>query len=140
MHLGFTGTREDLTAYQQNKVGWLLDNLKQSGFTHLHHGDCVGADYFAHCVALKIGYKIIVHPPTDDCYRTNVQVMEMRLECKPYLRRNRDIVNASVHLVACPRNIEIEKFRLTGEIPVRGGTWMTVRYALKKGIPISFVE
>ncbi len=52
------------------------------------------------------------------------------LESKPYLERNRDIVDASEVLIACPS---------TREEVMRSGTWATVRYARKKGMKITLI-
>ena len=117
---GFTGTRRGISVAQQ---GWLSDLFT---FRHsLHHGACVGADETAHHLALGLGNKVVVHPPAD---RSQMMVLIAHhpilvLPPRPYLRRNRDIVDACELLLACP----------DGEERLRSGTWATIRYAVKIG-------
>jgi hypothetical protein len=48
---------------------------------------------------------------------------------KPYLERNRDIVDSTELLIACPKDMTESS----------GGTWATVRYARKQKKPIVVV-
>lgn len=130
MKVGFTGTREGLTKHQREILSSLF--LQSKRITELHHGDCTGADEQAHFLALARGtIKVVVHPPDDDKYRAFASetqrvfplvCIEVR-EPKPYLERNRDIVDETEKLIACPIGV-VEK--------LRSGTWSTVRYALKQ--------
>jgi hypothetical protein len=98
-----------------------------------HHGDCVGSDQEAseridYVVnkALSLGCKIVGHPPDKDDLRAFVRCDELR-ERKPYLDRNRDIVNESDILIATPATLwEMQ----------RSGTWATVRYARRVDKPV----
>jgi hypothetical protein len=55
------------------------------------------------------------------CESTNI------LKPKPFLDRNKDIVNSCDILIACPENdIEV----------LRSGTWSTIRYAKKINKPV----
>ena len=100
----------------------------------LHHGDCLGADALAHQVAVDLDWDIIIHPPTKDaqrafCSRDGEWVAV--LLAKPYMVRNRMIVNDSSELLAMPSD---------PTTPVlRSGTWATIRYARKCNREITFV-
>lgn len=125
IRVGFTGTREGMTRRQQDQVHRLLID---SGCSEFHHGDCVGADAQAHALAEDLGLRIVIHPPDDPEHRA------WRLACivrdpKPYLARNRDIVNGCDLLIAAPRAPEAR----------HSGTWSTVRYARKRAIRIEVV-
>jgi hypothetical protein len=129
--IGFTGTREPLTEAQTASLRRLLEQQKTTHGAHtLHHGDCVGADATAHAIAKELGYSIVIHPPTSNAMRAELagegDVVENPL---PYLERNRKIVDAVGALVACPKGPEER----------RSGTWFTVRYALRMGVPVVVV-
>lgn len=129
--VGFTGTgHQPLTTSQrinlEAKLLWRRDN----GFKVFRHGDCIHADTEAHYIALKLGYNIVVHPPTDSSKASGLgtkpveQAIILRELPRPYLERNHDIVDNSDILIACPKeNTE----------QLRSGTWATVRWARKKG-------
>lgn len=132
MILGMTGTRNKLS-YEQ--FVWLHMVVSECG--QLHHGACVNADEDAHDAAVESGAVIVVHPPTDErlmmpkwkwTQRDNIYVMQ----AKPYLDRNRDIVNDTDRMIALPDGPERPK----------GGTWYTVRYALQvgKGVTICYPD
>lgn len=129
LKLGFTGTQEKPTVRQIRTVAQamvchcLIEYLP----VEFHHGDCVGADYYAHLLARALWFKIWIHPPTDESRRAFCNAMPERiLPAKPFLERNKDIVEATEILIAAPRGPE----------EVRSGTWSTVRYARKRGRPI----
>lgn len=115
--LGMTGTSNPITAAQQS---WLDAQVWDADV--LHHGACVGADAAAHRAAIDAGVDIVVHPPVDE------RLMMPRglgqwLPAKPYLDRNRDIVDACDRLIALP----------DGPPKPKSGTWYTVRYAVERG-------
>lgn len=120
-HIGFTGTRKGLTDFQAMRLATLLDELGQDA-VEVHHGDCVGADAEFHEVADNHCFDITIHPPDDDSRRAFCTSSEVR-EPKPYLKRNRDIVDETTILIACPWS--------TAESQ-RSGTWSTIRYARQK--------
>lgn len=124
---GFTGTSLGITGPQIQS----LRSFLTGGSGEFHHGDCVGADATAHKVAVECGYCPILHPPTNYSKRAWCEVAGhlMRQE-KPYLTRNRDIVDETIALIATPAEFE--------EQP-RGGTWYTVRYARKQNRPIVMI-
>lgn len=91
----------------------------------MHHGDCLGADNDAASLASQCGiYEIVSHPPTVQTLRANNPHAKYTHQRKPYLVRNRDIVDATEILIVCPKEMQPAK---------SGGTWYTYFYALGKG-------
>ena len=120
MKIGFTGTHKGMTDQQQFKLSLLLAHLDVS---ELHHGDCIGADAEAHALAIEMGIHVVIHPPDNDAKRAFCLpgLMDITiLPSKPYLARNRDIVEACDVLIAAPKENREQ---------LRSGTWATVRYA-----------
>jgi hypothetical protein len=110
VRIGFTGTRRGMSLSQAAQLEWLLDEVPGK-VTEFHHGCAIGADREAAAlVAARAPGAIREHPAGDDP-----------------LARNRDIVDACDILVAAPRWDREE---------LRSGTWMTVRLARKKRIPV----
>lgn len=122
MIIGFTGTRSGLTELQKQNITNLLNNYTHLDIT-VHHGDCVGADKDFHelCRKLSKDIKIVIHPPNDNKLRAFCDSVYIE-KPKSYLKRNKDIVNSSNILIACPYS-KTEQFR--------SGTWSTIRYAKK---------
>lgn len=121
MKIGFTGTRRGMDQRQMAKLVLMLQMLTVDEF---HHGDCVGADQEAHCIARVLKKRIVVHPPEAMGNRAWC-LGDVTMEKAPYLTRNRNIVEAVDLLIAAP----------LGDETTRSGTWFTVRYARKLGIP-----
>lgn len=121
-HVGFTGTQQGLTPWQWTKLMEVLTKLKAMGYVAVHHGDCVGADAEAHKLAKSLGFRVVGHPPNNPVKRAWCQFDEVWPE-KPYLCRNREIVKATMLLVACPGEA-VEQ--------LRSGTWATIRCARAK--------
>lgn len=125
MHIGFTGTQLGMNDRQIEELGALLMHLKNEDIldeelTVFHHGDCIGADAEAHAIAKGLGLLICVHPPTVSTKRAYC-VGEV-LVPRPYLERNKNIVDACDVLFVAPKgNVE----------ELRSGTWATYRYAMK---------
>lgn len=122
---GFTGTRHGLTPPQRNAL------LSEIGVLHgwLHHGDCVGADAYAHALAVSFGLLVQIHPPIAPELRAWCRDADVVLEPAPHLVRNRAIVDATKLLIATPVSEEV----------LRSGTWSTVRYARRIGRPVVLV-
>lgn len=125
---GFTGTRAGMTREQRSAFGLLMDHHGGEGFMHqyrpeFHHGDCIGSDFEAHNIAHMFEWRIVLHPPSNSSQRAFCSADEER-EPKPYLDRNKDIVNETAVLIATPGEMEEQ---------LRSGTWSTIRYARKKG-------
>jgi hypothetical protein len=133
LSIGFTGTQQGLTNPQRSSLFTLLAQLFDLG-ARFHHGKCIGADSQAHYLANMLGYAIVLHPPLLGKKEAKCPIeIEEGDEIRPrrdYLDRNRDIVNETTILVACPKEEEGEA--------LRSGTWFTVRYArdLKRKIYI----
>jgi hypothetical protein len=115
---GFTGTQEGMTNSQIKGVEAVFRRLS---LMYLHHGDCVGADADAHNIANAMGIKVIIHPPSNYIKRAFCAGYSEMMPEKPYLDRNRIIVNINTNLVATPKGPE----------KIRSGTWYTIRYARK---------
>lgn len=126
---GFSGTSQGMTELQLAVVRQLLVTVHLSPDDELHHGDCVGADREVHDICHDLGIRTISHPPKNHTKRAfTTRHFSVRGE-RPYLERNRAIVDECYGLLAAPGSPEM----------LRSGTWATVRYARKKGVPISIV-
>lgn len=115
-----------MTTAQRKGLLLLLGGIKSLQF---HHGDCKGADSEAHDIARVLGGRVVVHPPFDGRARARRAGNETR-EPKPYLSRNRDIVDETELLIATPEGPE----------HLRSGTWSTIRYARSRGRVIHIVH
>lgn len=125
-HIGFTGTRHGMTPHQINSVCTLIAEAKLAEkVVYARHGDCIGADETFDQLCAGMCIPRIVHPPDVDTYRAFC-AGELILEARPYLFRNRDIVNNSGVLIATPE---------THTERDRSGTWSTVRYARRTNKP-----
>lgn len=65
---------------------------------------------------------VVIHPPKDESKRAFSIADEVR-GAKPYLQRNKDIVDETDVLIATPKGNEEE---------LRSGVWATIRYARKQ--------
>lgn len=129
--LGFTGTQKGMTLAQEKGVRSLMVGHPKE----LHHGDCIGADKVADWIATSYGVPVVVHPPVNEskrafCHSSGVDGTRQVLKPKPYLERNRDIVDACDVLIAAPKEMTDQ---------LRSGTWSTVRYAKKQGKQVILV-
>jgi len=120
LKVGFTGTQNGLSSEQRSAL--LVTLLDLTGRIEAHHGMCAGADHEFHDI-IRDNYPpdnrfIVGHPPRDKKNYVACEVDDTR-DAKRYDDRNRDIVNESQILVACPKSAEL----------TRSGTWSTVRYA-----------
>lgn len=133
LHVGFTGTRYDVTPEQWKVLDTKLGDLLETSTDQpvLHHGACVGADTSAHLLAWRRGYKVVLHPPSNRKLRSWVERTEfwndatdVVLPEKEYLARNVDIVACSAVLLGTP----------DGEPRTLSGTWHTIRAAGRMGV------
>lgn len=146
MRLGYTGTQNGMNSFQKAEFILLLNRYMPTAF---HHGDCIGADAQAHFLFLDwhcehdtISRRIVVHTPVLKgkiawCgvvakYPVGMAakllacanpVIILNCEPKPYLERNKDIVDESDVMIACPKEVEHT---------LRSGTWATIRYSWKQ--------
>jgi hypothetical protein len=130
--LGFTGSQNGMTPAQADVVEAMLRSFRDAeaaGRQAFNHGDNAGADCQAGALAYGMGYHVALHPPTDASKRgfgvnheTNVAL--------PYLDRNRNVVNASMIVIATPEQA-VER--------LRSGTWNTIRYARHYRRPLFIV-
>jgi hypothetical protein len=125
MRYGFTGSSTITFPPQRSAfTSWL--SAHRNEMEGLDHGDCVMADEFAHAMVREFtDAKITIHPPTNDSKRAFCMGDHEWLP-KPYLARNKDVVDATETLLAMPH----------GEEELRSGTWSTIRYAHKRGKPV----
>jgi len=130
---GFTGTRRGLTTPQEVALERVVRDL---GLAEGHHGDCEGADYAFHVMLLMFHVPhVVIHPPIDTRYRADCERFQSRwtkmtvMPPRDYLVRNHRIVNVAQTLIGAPRMSE-RPTSLRGE-----GTWTTIGYAERAGIP-----
>jgi hypothetical protein len=131
MIIGFTGTREGMTAFQAQWLFSVFCGYGQRPRVRLRHGDCRGSDAQAHAMAWRLGFQIEIFPPTTEAHRAFCRAPGMILhDPQPYLVRNHAIVDGADLLLATPRGMQEE---------LRSGTWATVRTARKMGIPVQML-
>lgn len=131
---GFTGTRQGWTEPQRKTVERLWRHFQPLA---LHHGDCQGADFQIHQVALRhiheFNTSIIVHPPVNPRYRAFCSgipdYVEVR-ETYPYLERDMHIVRESTYVLATPAEVEPK---------LHSGTWATIGIADRFNRPLVIV-
>lgn len=132
IHVGITGTRKGVSKKRIAKLQGLLRQVSVGRDLVLHHGDCVGADAQAHNVAVALGSHIVVHPPENNKLRSYRNHWRATFrDPKPYLARNKDIVNESEMLIGLPVDVNDEQYK--------GGTWSTIQYARKRGVKVVLV-
>lgn len=120
MKIGFTGTQRGMTQPQKAALHqWLIEHEP----SELHHGDCLGADAQVHGLCCEELIQTVLHPPINPAKRAFCASRRVRTP-KPYLVRNKDIVDDTDMLIATPGEMIAR---------LRSGTWSTVRYAAKTG-------
>jgi hypothetical protein len=121
--IAFTGTSRGTTPGQQNQGREFLLQMFNIGYRRFRHGDCIGADAQFARIAKDLGYYLICHPghpkdPSETKYRAFTDFNDEILDIRPFLDRDRDMVNESALLLAAPyQDYEVN----------RSGTWTTVR-------------
>lgn len=133
VRLGFTGTRFGCTVAQLATMRRLLEAIHQADILssitpQFRHGLCVGADLEFHAEVCRVFERrnIIGHPGPGH-YEANV--LESCTSVRPSLShfaRNREIVDASGEMLACPA---------TADQQMNGGTWYTIKYARRQRKP-----
>lgn len=131
--LGFTGTSRKLTNYQKEELRnkLVFKYTLNENLIKVHHGDCIEADTFFHNLIRELFPSTVIegHPPENN-YKRAYNKCDILWKPKPYLVRNKDIVNCSIRMIAIPfEEIEI----------LRSGTWSTIRYARNLGMDIDII-
>lgn len=124
VHIGFSGSSRLITEPQEIGIAALMVDLDA---LYLHHGDCIHGDALAHQIGLELSYSIIIHPPVNPAKRAFCIGAIETYPMLPYLERNRFIVDSVGLLIAAP---------FTPAEELRSGTWATIRYARKRGVPV----
>lgn len=129
MKVSFTGTRQGMSDSQKRQFLEFLADYRGK-ISVFAHGACIGADVEAHAMVRDVlgsSTFIAVFPSTAKT-RVHVQGADLVADPKPPLERDKDIVDCgSGLLVATPLQMcEVQ----------RSGTWATVRYARKRGVPV----
>lgn len=126
MHIGFTGTRDGMSQAQVVAFTDLFTDLSINDVLRFGQGCCVGADEQAtRIVKEAMGHRawIIGYQPeikthvSQYCLETSDELRDP----KPYLDRNKDLVDDCSLLIGAVR----------GDEELRSGTWSTIRYAKK---------
>ena len=128
--LGFTGTRNGMTPAQKATVRTLLYTERPDFCVH---GDCIGADEDFDTICSLSNIPRGIRPCTFENMRAYCDEKGAEVLSEPInpMQRNRDIIAQVDVLIGCPPNYIM--------LP-RGGTWATIRYGLKKGIPVYVVK
>jgi hypothetical protein len=133
IRLGFTGTRKGMTNRQLLSF---LETVKIFAKARIikefHHENYIGADKETHDKMINIsGCEVIVHfAKIKSPMIAKLEGDFWRMPSKPPLERNKDIVDETDNLIACPDSSK-EK--------LRSGTWATIRYAKKKNKAVVIV-
>lgn len=133
MILGFTGSRVGGTDYADHeRQQAVLAEIKRllAQLTMGVHGDCIGWDYAFDQMCRAVGLVTGIRPCTISSMRARCDLQGARVlaEPKPRMARNRDIVADADVMIACPPNYT--------RIKSGSGTWATIGFAKKKGIPL----
>lgn len=122
LHIGCTATRVGMSPQQIATVTELIRQL--TGHIIAHHGCCIGGDEDFHRIALRHKAYLVGHPGPgwpDGPWCAPVVCDEVR-DPAPYMYRNQAIVDEVQIMIAAP---------LEPRPKLRGGTWGTVRMALR---------
>lgn len=131
MIIGVTGSRYDPSPAQLKVLLRQLRILYRPNI-RLAHGCATGFDVVACRLAREIGYQTRGHPPRDREFIADT-TDDWTAEPNSYPARNAAIVDESAALIAGPLYLEQDPRSR------RSGTWMTVRMARTKGIPIRII-
>jgi len=127
MKLGITASREGISPKQVSALlEWLVDHTYS--IEEAHHGDCVGGDAIFHAFCRMLHIHTVAHPPDKNIHRAFCKVNYIHIP-RPYLPRNRNMVDMIDYLLVVPRGPEIP----------RSGTWSTKKYAEKQGVQFEII-
>lgn len=128
MKIGVTGTREGLSGKRLASLRRFIYDLNYHNTTVLH-GMCKGVDEQVNHFCFLFNLRTIGYPGTEGQARS-MKCTDV-LPVRPFLERNKDIVNDCDLLIGCPSDPNKEE--------LRSGTWSTIRYARKIGKPILII-
>jgi hypothetical protein len=134
--LAVSGTRNGMTDAQRVAFCDLLDGIPFQ-IARVRHGDCIGVDADAHkIVRSRLGDAtcIHIHPPRNKREHAACEQTDGPTHVHPdddFLKRDRAMVDASDVVMAFPRGFK--------EQPRGSGTWVVIRYAKKKRVPLHVV-
>jgi len=130
MKIGFTGTRVGMSPLQKMYLERILIKTKPE---KVIHGGCIGADtefhgicYYQKCRRIS-SLTIAIYPSNLRNQQGNYPNADFYHKEQDPLVRNHIIVDQSDILIAAPKYDAEE---------LRSGTWSTIRYARKIGIPV----
>lgn len=115
--LGMTGTRAGVSS---DILEFVRQFVELNKFEHAIHGGAVGADTQFDLLMKELHVPITVIRP-------------QKCISREYLRRNREIVDASTVMIALTNIFDSDAE------PLRSGTFATIRYARKKNKPLVIV-
>ncbi|MDA7864443.1 hypothetical protein N9F48_03575 [Akkermansiaceae bacterium] len=118
--IGVTGSRNGSEVELED----ILKGIQKEFSNHvveIHHGDCKGVDEDVHRISRKLGFEIVIHPPSEKSKRAFCESTEIRPK-QPFLQRNKEIVSETDILLGFPA---------TQHEVQRSGTWATIRNARK---------
>ena len=144
--IGFTGSRDGMTAAQKVAVTKILETLQTririgggsyeslppigSPLGHpvkpiVGHGDCVGADAEFDAIATSMGLERHIYPCDIQSMRAHCELrgaIQISEPARPLIRNQR-LVTDSMVMIATPKEYQ--------EV-LRSGTWSTIRHARKR--------
>jgi hypothetical protein len=138
IHIGITGSREGCSVTRLRELMDVMSEFAAPTYPRLipdsvvfHFGDCTGVDFQGFHLAKVLEFQTTAHPPTNPTWRAYCDADQVLPE-KPYMERNRDIVNAVSTLIVVPSGPEADN--------PRSGTWATYRMAVKAGVETVVIE
>jgi len=136
MEIGFTGSRHGMSASARAKVQALfMIHWTINSANTLRHGDCTGSDEEAFKIAKALGFLTYAYPASNVSERWLAKTKsDLVMVPLPALERNTIIVSESTILIATVQGFT------SNQAQMRSGTWATVRYAKKEGIPFWLVN
>jgi hypothetical protein len=136
--LCFTGTRSGMALRQKMVIRQMMTGsalMEIRRVSRFLHGGCIGADAQFHVILKQMGLlsKVEVYPSDIPEFRDDLEagygILRIHEPSNP-IARNKTMIGRAHSLLAAPREFQ--------EV-VRSGTWMTIREARKKGIPVLIV-
>lgn len=118
MNIGFTGTREGCSEEQLSTLKKIMEKAPKDA--KCNHGDCVGADKDFGRLCESLDLEIVTYPGSPGSY----------------LKRNREIVENSQVMIACPLDNKLQRHEQYWK---KGGTWYTAQHARSKAKPLILI-